>query len=138
MTAKIVFVLLLLPLLSVDGGKKSIAKFTKKHINPAMKADQCTDVIAGRLINNKNNCREINTFILAEIDKVKTICQQGNGVVESDRVFNVLVCCRKGKKSTPPCSYGGYETKHRIKVECKNGNPLHYDDVDQCPDEFDD
>lgn len=142
---KIQFVCLLLVLLcatvlSQDAKIKSrYKKFKNQHINKKMNASSCDDVMQARKIStNTNNCKKKNTFILSNVQPVKSVCRKGellrNNMTKSLKRFDIVVCKVKKQKAKPPkCMYIGEKLNKKIIIKCEEGFPVHYDgDIDYC------
>lgn len=121
--------------------KTRYKKFERQHINKNMSVNACDDVMQTRNISRlrNNKCKKINTFVRADINTVKSICN-GKGVPHGDKTksnqrFNLVVCELK-KQSTKPlrCHYKGHEKlSKRIIIKCEKGYPVHYGgDIKHC------
>lgn len=86
----------------------------------------------------QNKCKKINTFILAPINMVKSICkhagQPDGKMTKSLKPFPIVICKLKNKPSSfPDCEYRGKALTRRIIIKCVQGLPVHYDnDIDYC------
>ncbi|KAF3688506.1 Ribonuclease-like 3 [Channa argus] len=100
-----------------------------------MTKNDCDSEISKRKIfMNKNSCKKINTFILADEKKVKAICEREgklnkkDGMTYSKTKFNIVVCklTKPGAKK-PNCHYNGeLLNKKVVVVKCEGGFPVHY------------
>ncbi|MEQ2255850.1 hypothetical protein ILYODFUR_018147, partial [Ilyodon furcidens] len=108
-------------------------KFKRQHVDKQMTEKKCTDVINQKSIySNDNSCKETNTFILADANEVKSICEgQGDYLHEkhltkSKRKFKVVVCTLTRKAQKPRCQYEGKLYKSRFVVVQCTGVPVQY------------
>ncbi|XP_053735665.1 amphinase-3-like [Synchiropus splendidus] len=130
MNVRFTLVLLLLPLLvmavlSLDADRGTFRGFKKNHIYEGTSPLRCTQEIKKRKIKDKNGCKPVNTFILADSNKVKSICNR-DGDVESREMFKVVKCTLDRKsKSKSNCQYNQRTMRKKITVTCENGEPVH-------------
>ncbi|XP_076595895.1 ribonuclease-like [Chaetodon auriga] len=112
-------------------------KFKRQHIIQQMSADMCDEVMQKRRIN-RNKCKKLNTFILADIKQVTAVCgKQGEpagDMTKSRQRFNIVVCELENQTAKyPKCQYCGDKLHKKIIIKCKEGRPVHYDgDVGHC------
>lgn len=110
--------------------QKRYEKFNRQHINKKMTKKKCDSVMKSRKIyNNDNSCKEINTFILSDPKKVKSICKdcQSRCRTRSKEMFRIVVCERKKGARKPRCEYKGKELANQhVVVECEQGLPVHF------------
>lgn len=110
-------------------------KFKRQHVDAKMTAKKCDAVIKNKQIYNVDNtCKDTNTFILSDYEKVKAICN-GHGsphkntcLTESKAKFSIVKCELKnngGRK--PKCQYKGKLLTNRIVVVQCGGLPVHYE-----------
>ncbi|XP_035383430.1 ribonuclease-like 3 [Electrophorus electricus] len=104
--------------------------FLTQHVYGGMNTNKCSKVIGQRHITegNTNNCKEINTFILATHEQVRAVCSdggtpKGRNLYESTKPFAVVICKRKPGAS---CVYNGKRSTRTIIVACDRGWPVHY------------
>uniref|UniRef100_A0A669CBC6 Ribonuclease A-domain domain-containing protein n=1 Tax=Oreochromis niloticus TaxID=8128 RepID=A0A669CBC6_ORENI len=103
--------------------------FIIQHIIHRMTEDECDNVIENRGILFKEECKEMNTFILSDVKTVKSICKgRTDGDIISESLFEIIDCELKSKtEKKPPCKYNGKrQFKKRIEVSCEGGYPVHY------------
>ncbi|KAF3694141.1 Ribonuclease-like 3 [Channa argus] len=143
---KIPFLCLLLVILpatviSQDASIKArYKKFITQHIDRQMTAKGCDNVLRKRKITktDSNECKETNTFILAETKKVRSIClhegQPYGNKTKSLKPFHIIVCNIQNVKARyPKCRYRGKSLKKRVIIKCEKGFPVHYDgDIGHC------
>ncbi|KAM8848292.1 LOW QUALITY PROTEIN: amphinase-3-like [Synchiropus picturatus] len=133
MNDRFTLVILLLPLLvmavlSLDADRDKFRRFKKKHIYEGTSPLRCTQEIKKRNIKDENGCKPVNTFILADSNTVKSICNRSRRrrVVESKDMFDVVKCTLDQKKSQDnDCQYNQRAMRKKITVTCKNGEPVH-------------
>ncbi|XP_014831944.1 PREDICTED: ribonuclease-like 3 [Poecilia mexicana] len=108
-------------------------KFKVQHIDKKMTVQKCTAVIKQKNIYGKDNgCKATNTFILADPNEVKSICE-GEGdylhkshLTKSKRQFSVVVCTLTKGARKPRCEYEGKLHRNRfVLVQC-SGVPVQY------------
>uniref|UniRef100_A0A667WZ10 Ribonuclease A-domain domain-containing protein n=1 Tax=Myripristis murdjan TaxID=586833 RepID=A0A667WZ10_9TELE len=110
-------------------------KFIDQHINRQMRIDRCDAVINGKRISktNSNECKETNTFIRANLNTVRSVCERGgvpagNGLTRSLNPFDIVVCTLKNHGGTVPhCRYRGQSRTRYINFACDRGYPVHFD-----------
>ncbi|MEQ2285495.1 hypothetical protein AMECASPLE_032448 [Ameca splendens] len=107
-------------------------KFRIQHINETMDENSCDSEIRRKNIYEKNRCKTINTFILADENSVKSICQgeknNNKKKTRSKQKFRIVVCKLKKPARKPKCQYEGIKLTNRIvAVRCQNGLPVHFD-----------
>uniref|UniRef100_A0A1A7X9A3 Ribonuclease A-domain domain-containing protein n=1 Tax=Iconisemion striatum TaxID=60296 RepID=A0A1A7X9A3_9TELE len=112
----------------------SYENFRMQHINTHMTARDCDSVIKQRKIYNNGGCKKTNSFILADANKVKSICKgEGNydrtsTLTSSKARFHIVVCKLKNGGRKPNCHYRGWLLTHRVVVvKCVGNLPVHYD-----------
>ncbi|XP_029958495.1 ribonuclease-like 3 [Salarias fasciatus] len=139
----LLLVLLAASVLSKDENlRPTYDKFKNQHINKQMNTSDCDDVMRKREIfvrkNKRNACKPVNTFILADESKVKSVCEKGTRqgkFVKSKAVFNLIACKLTNKKTKyPKCKYEGTKlSKKKILIKCINNYPVHYErDLRYC------
>ncbi|XP_062844993.1 ribonuclease-like 3 [Trichomycterus rosablanca] len=109
-------------------------RFKRNHVYGSMTVKQCTSVISKRGITegNTNQCKDVNSFILANDNQVNAVCTgagtpQGGDLYMSNNRFNVITCRLKSGVRHPKCEYRDGDKSHRhIVVGCTNGLPTHY------------
>uniref|UniRef100_A0A3B4YUU5 Ribonuclease A-domain domain-containing protein n=1 Tax=Seriola lalandi dorsalis TaxID=1841481 RepID=A0A3B4YUU5_SERLL len=106
-------------------------KFKKQHICDSMTFTNCDDVMQKRHISGLNKkCKRINTFILANIKQVKSICDivPYDNVTISNQCFDIVVCnLTQQKAKLAKCQYSGQKIdKKLIIIKCEQGYPVHY------------
>ncbi|MED6253501.1 hypothetical protein ATANTOWER_031679, partial [Ataeniobius toweri] len=110
-------------------------KFRRQHIAKKMVENKCgSEIRRKKIYNNDNSCKETNTFILADPNTVKSICQgegemnEETGMTRSKQKFRIVVCKLNGGARKPNCEYKGTKLTNRIvAVKCQNGLPVHFD-----------
>lgn len=109
-------------------------KFIEQHINGQMSVNRCDEVIRSRRISktDSNECKETNTFIRANTNTVKSICERGGEpygqLTRSLQPFDVVVCTLKNQQGRQPnCQYRGQARTRRIAISCEQGYPVHFD-----------
>ncbi|MEQ2226210.1 hypothetical protein ILYODFUR_025260, partial [Ilyodon furcidens] len=105
-------------------------KFRRQHINETMDENSCDSEIRRKKIYKNNSCKKTNTFILADENSVKSICQgekNKNKMTRSKQKFRIVVCKLKKPARKPNCEYEGTKLTKRIVVKCQNGLPVHFD-----------
>uniref|UniRef100_A0A8D0BGX7 Ribonuclease A-domain domain-containing protein n=1 Tax=Salvator merianae TaxID=96440 RepID=A0A8D0BGX7_SALMN len=110
--------------------------FQKKHIDfPKTKAANssayCDFMMTSRRLNS-DNCKHRNTFINDNPDVIANVCQ-GDGTpygnfTDSKLHFSMVDCNYTGG-SYPKCKYKGTAEDLRIQVTCKNGYPVHLEEI---------
>uniref|UniRef100_A0A3B4TC61 Ribonuclease A-domain domain-containing protein n=1 Tax=Seriola dumerili TaxID=41447 RepID=A0A3B4TC61_SERDU len=107
-------------------------KFRKQHIYEKMTVTKCDYEMQARNISRLKNkeCKSINTFILADIKPVKSICDRVpyDNETTSHQRFDLVVCnLTQQKAKLAKCRYSGHE-KHKklIIIKCEQGYPVHY------------
>uniref|UniRef100_A0A3P9PAS9 Ribonuclease A-domain domain-containing protein n=1 Tax=Poecilia reticulata TaxID=8081 RepID=A0A3P9PAS9_POERE len=107
--------------------------FKVQHIDKKMTVQKCTAVIKQKNIySNDNVCKATNTFILADPNEVKSICE-GEGdnlckshLTKSKRQFSVVICTRTKCAQKLRCEYEGKLYRNRfVLVQC-SGVPVQY------------
>uniref|UniRef100_A0AAY5ED23 Ribonuclease A-domain domain-containing protein n=1 Tax=Electrophorus electricus TaxID=8005 RepID=A0AAY5ED23_ELEEL len=108
--------------------------FLRQHVIEDMELNQCDQVINKRNINkcNTNNCKEINTFILATDEQVRAVCSdggtpKGRNLYESTKRFPLVICKLKKGARCPKCEYNGKKSRQTITVACVKGWPVHFE-----------
>lgn len=93
-----------------------------------MSAQDCTAVIDNRHINEKGQCKQINTFIKAKLRDIKNVCTTGksNGKSYTSNTKFDVIDCTFDKKEDNSCKYEGNCTKRRITLTCEGGLPVHF------------
>ncbi|KAM3612442.1 uncharacterized protein V6R79_008431 [Siganus canaliculatus] len=146
---KVQFLCLLLTVLTVAvlSRKPSIQqrykKFQNQHIIEQMSANRCDGVMQARNISKvgRNGCKKINTFIRAQINEVKPVCEKDGEpygeMTKSLKRFKIVVCTLKEEKNKkakyPNCHYRGKALTKKIIIKCIQGFPVHYDgDIGHC------
>ncbi|XP_062845236.1 ribonuclease-like 3 [Trichomycterus rosablanca] len=87
-------------------------RFKNNHVYGSMTKDQCTSVIKKRKITQgKNECKDVNSFILANDKEINAVCTgagapQGGDLYMSDKLFPVIDCKLKSGARYPKCEYG--------------------------------
>ena len=136
-------VLLCYTTLSVSGNPspRTVARY-KKFINQhvfdgKMTANECDKEVNGRHISKTYSdvCKPINTFIQANINHIKTICDKAGkpylgkrNLRISNQPFPVVNCnAKKDGKRLPNCAYKGNAATVRIVIACEEGVPVHYE-----------
>ncbi|XP_030641451.1 ribonuclease, liver-like [Chanos chanos] len=110
-------------------GEGTPEMFKDQHVGPGMK--DCSKM---QFINQKYNhdCKKKNTFIGAEYDDIKKVCDTKTGMGEKDasggfistQNFNVLDC--EGKIKDKKCVYTEAKDNRKILIKCEGGEPVHY------------
>uniref|UniRef100_A0AAY5EHG8 Ribonuclease A-domain domain-containing protein n=1 Tax=Electrophorus electricus TaxID=8005 RepID=A0AAY5EHG8_ELEEL len=111
----------------------ALQAFLTQHVIEDMK--QTSDqVINQRHITegNTNNCKEINTFILATDEQVRAVCSdggtpKGRNLYESTKRFPLVICKLKKGVRCPKCEYNGKRSTRTIIVACDRGWPVHFE-----------
>uniref|UniRef100_A0AAY5F338 Ribonuclease A-domain domain-containing protein n=1 Tax=Electrophorus electricus TaxID=8005 RepID=A0AAY5F338_ELEEL len=109
--------------------------FLTQHVYGGMNTNKCSKVINQRHITegNTNNCKEINTFILATHEQVRAVCSdggipKGRNLYESTKRFPLVICKLKKGVRCPKCKYNGKRSTRTIIVACDRGWPVHFED----------
>ncbi|XP_039462467.1 ribonuclease-like [Oreochromis aureus] len=110
-------------------------KFKRQHVDAKMTAKKCEAEIKNKQIYNvDNSCKDTNTFILSDYEKVKAICN-GHGsphkntcLTESKAKFSIVKCELKNNGGRKPnCQYKGKLLTNRIVVVQCGGLPVHFE-----------
>ncbi|XP_041653886.1 ribonuclease-like 3 [Cheilinus undulatus] len=108
-------------------------KFRNQHIIGEMSANRCDAVIGSRRISetDSNECKETNTFILANANTIRNICGQAgepyDQLTKSLQPFSIVVCTlRNAGARHPRCEYRGRARTRRIAIRCEGGFPVHF------------
>ncbi|KAM3866988.1 integrin alpha-6-like [Diretmus argenteus] len=107
--------------------------FIDQHVNRQMSVNRCDAVIRSKGITktNSNECKEINTFIRANLNTIKSICEHGGEphgtMTKSLQPFDIVVCKLKNQNRHPHCEYRGQSRTRRIAITCDGGYPVHLD-----------
>ena len=135
-------VLLCYTTLSVSGNPspRTVARYKKfitQHVDAKMAANKCDREVNGRHISKTYSdvCKPINTFIQANINHIKTICDKAGkpylgkrNLRISNQPFPVVNCnAKKGGKRLPNCVYKGKAATVYIVIACEEGVPVHYE-----------
>ncbi|XP_017569346.1 ribonuclease-like 3 [Pygocentrus nattereri] len=109
--------------------------FLNQHVFGNMNTGLCDSVIRTRKITAgiTNNCKEINTFILATHEQVRAVCQEGGipkgrNLYESTKPFAVVICRLRSGDRRPSCTYDGKRSTRTITVACDQQWPVHYEE----------
>ncbi|KAI4896981.1 hypothetical protein NFI96_002573 [Prochilodus magdalenae] len=109
----------------------------KQHVFGNMNTQKCDSEIAKRKITHgdSNNCKPVNTFIVAEKKQIRAVCQKGGkpkggNLYESTKPFPVVICRLKSGERHPKCVYSGGKkaSTRKITVACDQGWPVHYEE----------
>lgn len=138
--ACLLLVLLSATVLSRDANIKTrYKKFIKQHINEQMSNSGCDQVIGERNIkDSKKKCKITNTFILANITTVKSVCkdkgEKYDNMTKSLQNFDIVVCkLQKRRAKNKKCHYRGSALNRKIIIKCERGFPVHYEkDIRHC------
>uniref|UniRef100_A0AAR2KV27 Ribonuclease A-domain domain-containing protein n=1 Tax=Pygocentrus nattereri TaxID=42514 RepID=A0AAR2KV27_PYGNA len=113
-------------------------EFEAKHIGLNKDLKDCNIIM-----KNISKCKKVNTFILATIGKVRSVCSEGKRLpnentkgkvrldfFESTNMFDKVVCYKDKHK----CLYTRKEEQGPIAVGCdQNKHPVHYGLEDKDP-----
>ncbi|XP_065126450.2 ribonuclease-like 3 [Paramisgurnus dabryanus] len=137
----VILLLVLCASLSTDAQPADVREryktFLNQHVNGNMNEHICTSVIRSRHITkpNTNECKEVNTFIQANGNTVKSVCTGGGRIYNYQRnlyislnPFPVITCTLKSGTRRPNCEYRGHKSTRYIVVACEQGWPTHYDE----------
>uniref|UniRef100_UPI0037E879DF ribonuclease-like 3 n=1 Tax=Semicossyphus pulcher TaxID=241346 RepID=UPI0037E879DF len=109
-------------------------KFINQHVNGQMSTTRCDSEIRNRRISqtNSNECKETNTFILANTNTIKSICGQAGEpygeMTKSLQPFHIVVCTLRNQQARHPnCQYRGQSRTRSIAIRCEEGLPVHFD-----------
>ncbi|KAI4887352.1 hypothetical protein NFI96_007485 [Prochilodus magdalenae] len=107
--------------------------FLNQHVFGNMNTGLCDSVIRNRKITagSSNDCKPVNTFILATHEQVRAVCQKGGrpkggDLYESTKPFAVVICRLKSGDRRPKCVYDGKRSTRTITVACDQEWPVHY------------
>uniref|UniRef100_A0A3Q4GZW1 Ribonuclease A-domain domain-containing protein n=1 Tax=Neolamprologus brichardi TaxID=32507 RepID=A0A3Q4GZW1_NEOBR len=109
--------------------------FKRQHVDANMTAEKCdAEIKKKRIYNVYNKCKDVNTFILSDYEKVKAICKRqwshykNTGFTKSKAKFSIVRCDLRNKGGRKPnCQYDGELLTNRIVVVvCERGSPVHY------------
>lgn len=135
-TMRITFVCLLLLSSTVlsQNVSERYRKFLAQHIAREMSANRCDVEIRSRGISktDSNECKETNTFIRANVNTVRSICERGGEpyghLTRSLQPFDIVVCTLKNQQARKPhCQYRGQARTRRIAIACEQRLPVHFD-----------
>ncbi|KAK2848684.1 hypothetical protein Q5P01_008518 [Channa striata] len=134
---KVQFVYLLMLLLAAtvlsQQGNERYKHFINQHINGRMSVGSCDAEIQRRgiIVTGSNECKETNTFILANTNHVKAICGKAGtpygGMKKSNNPFSIIVCQLKNQGARRShCQYRGQARTRKIVIACEEGLPVHF------------
>ncbi|MEQ2257372.1 hypothetical protein ILYODFUR_034163 [Ilyodon furcidens] len=125
---------------TIEESEQRFQEFVRQHIIEAMEPSECTTVMADKNItkqvrtkdrtkaNDTKGPKKTNTFIIANENEVKAICQGHTKPkkIRSNKTFDVVVC-----ELTNEGRYEGRRKDYQIlEVGCANNLPVHlYDQI---------
>uniref|UniRef100_A0A671LWZ8 Ribonuclease like 2 n=1 Tax=Sinocyclocheilus anshuiensis TaxID=1608454 RepID=A0A671LWZ8_9TELE len=123
---------------TLDDIKPRYQKFLNQHFGPRVSEHACDREIRNRKITvseSANGCKEVNTFIQANTNNIKTVCGDGGtpqmnnrNLSMSNQPFPVVTCKLQSGQRHPNCQYRGKKSTRYIVLGCKEGWPVHYDE----------
>nr|A5HAK0.2 RecName: Full=Ribonuclease-like 3; Short=RNase ZF-3; Short=RNase-like 3; Short=ZF-RNase-3; AltName: Full=Dr-RNase 1; Contains: RecName: Full=N-terminal peptide; Contains: RecName: Full=LF-ZF3; Flags: Precursor [Danio rerio] len=136
-----VVLLLLCASLSTYGQPAEIRRryehFLTQHVYGGITEQTCDRVMRQRRITRfptGNDCKEVNTFIQANGNHVRTVCTGGGtrqtdnrDLYMSNNQFTVITCTLRSGERHPNCRYRGKESSRKIVVACEGEWPTHYE-----------
>ncbi|XP_010865543.1 ribonuclease-like 3 [Esox lucius] len=135
-----VFLVLLYAAVMVHGQPGNVRPryihFLNQHVHNGMTKQKCTGYIGYLKLTepNSNRCKEINTFIATDGNRVNDICRQAGrrlennrDLYESNKPFPVVTCKLTSGMFHDKCEYRGSESTRRVVIACDQGWPVHYD-----------
>ncbi|CAJ1059010.1 ribonuclease-like 3 [Xyrichtys novacula] len=109
-------------------------KFINHHVKGDMSENRCSSEIMSRGISktNSNECKETNTFIRANTNTIKSICERAGepygDMTKSLQPFSIVVCTLRNQGARHPrCEYRGQARTRRIAIKCEAGLPVHFE-----------
>uniref|UniRef100_A0A3Q1J1H0 Ribonuclease A-domain domain-containing protein n=1 Tax=Anabas testudineus TaxID=64144 RepID=A0A3Q1J1H0_ANATE len=118
-------------LFSIFVEEERYEKFRRQHISKKMTENDCDQRISqNKIYKNDNSCKETNTFILDDAQKVKDICKgKKDGMTKSTKTFSIVVCKLKNEGARKPkCQYRGKHLTNRVvAIKCEGGLPVHFE-----------
>ncbi|XP_066518449.1 ribonuclease-like 3 [Hoplias malabaricus] len=136
-TLKMIWSALVLLLILTAAVSKEVGReddFINKHVKPNMTPNECDVEMAkiNQLLSRKakkNICKGINTFVLNNIEEIRTVCTNGVRLIDdyfiSKMGFNKVECLLESMTGNY-CKYKGEDQEGPIYVACKGNHPVHY------------